>query len=212
MEIINYFNLLLHQSHNHIIILIKNSLKLLETILLIKNAKLLCFALAQRQWSCNHYLIIALLNHLKVPCVYGLFINIFTLKDHDILADFSSNSKKLIALEVVETLSLRFIEALYADEAVTSPIMGKPKQPTSLPVLLEPIPSTGNALWKLPTWKHVKWTAHSIAPVFTLSLESLNSISNAVKIYCLWLKNPNSRPAGVNDSNLEEFVSVKHKI
>lgn len=125
------------------------------------------------------------------------------------MADFSLNSKKLIALEVVETLSLRFIEALHADEVITSPIMAaKSKQPTSLPVMLDPFPSAGNVLWKLSTWKHVKWAAHSIAPVFTLSLESLNSISNAVKIYCLWLKSPNSRPVGVNDSNLEEFISV----
>lgn len=113
---------------------------------------------------------------------------------------------------MVETLSLRFIEALHVDEAVTSPITTvKTKQPTSLPVILEPMPSAGNALWKLPTWKHVKWTAHSIAPVFTLSLESLSSISNAVKIYCLWLKNPNSRPVGVNDTNLEEFISVRRQ-
>lgn len=129
-------------------------------------------------------------------------------EDHDILADFSSNSKKLIALEVVEALSLRYIEALHSDDSVPSQPAGKAKQ-TSLPVILDPFPSAGIALWKLPTWKHVKWTAHSIAPVFSLSLESLNSISNATKIYCLWLKNSQSRPVGVPDSNLEEFISVK---
>lgn len=123
------------------------------------------------------------------------------------MADFSSNSKKLIALEVVETLSLRYIEALQCDDSVPIQATGKAKQ-TSLPVILEPFPSSGNSLWKLPTWKHVKWAAHSIAPVFSLSLESLNYISNATKIYCLWLKNSQSRPVGVPDSKMEEFISV----
>ena len=123
------------------------------------------------------------------------------------MADLSTNSKKVIALEVVENLSLRYLEALQADESPASP---KIKQ-SNLPVILEPFPSAGNSLWKLPTWKHVKWTAHSIAPVFTHSFDSLNSISNAVKIYCLWLKSPQTRPVGVTESNLEEFVSVTLK-
>ena len=120
------------------------------------------------------------------------------------MAEFSGNSKKLIALEVVDSLTLRFLESIQPDDLAV-----KSKSSTlSLPVILEPFPSVGNSLWKLPTWQHVKWVAHAMAPVFALNLDSLNSIANAVKIYCLWLKSPKSRPAGVSEDNLEEFVSV----
>lgn len=130
--------------------------------------------------------------------------------EHNILADFSASSKRLIALEVVETLTLRYLEALQSEEpASPSTTAPKSKLNASLPVILEPFPAAGRALWKLPTWQHVKWTAHAMAPVFTLPLESINSISNAVKIYCLWLKNPQSRPVGVNEAHLEEFISVR---
>lgn len=126
------------------------------------------------------------------------------------MADFSANSKKLIALEVVDSLSIRYLDALQLDEPNSPSSTSKPKSSSivNLPVILEPFPQAGPALWKLPSWQHIKWTSHALAPVFSLPLDSINSISNAVKIYCLWLKNPLSRPTGVNDSNLEEFISV----
>lgn len=116
--------------------------------------------------------------------------------------DLSANSKRLISLEVVESLTTRYLDALHAED----PNNGKYKL-TSLPVVLDPFPSCGPGLWKLATWDHVKWTINSVAPVFSLNLDSLNSISNAVKIYCLWLKNPQARPPGVKPENLENFVT-----
>ena len=82
------------------------------------------------------------------------------------------------------------------------------KGPLNLPMLLEP---EGQVDWKLPTWQHVKWTMHSLAPIFGLSLDSLPSISNAVKIYCLWLKTPRLRPVCVTEEFELQFISVSLK-
>ncbi len=79
------------------------------------------------------------------------------------------------------------------------------KSPLSLPMLLEPKEAVD---WKLPSWNHVKWTMHALAPIFGLSLDSLPSISNAVKIYCLWLKAPSLRPSCITEENELQFVSV----
>ena len=106
---------------------------------------------------------------------------------------------------MVESLTLRYLEALQADE----PSSAKNKL-MSLPVMLDPFPSSGANLWKLSSWQHVKWALHAMAPVFSLNLDSLNSISNAVKIYCLWLKNSHARPIGVNQEYLEDFIMVIH--
>jgi len=100
-------------------------------------------------------------------------------------------------------LTARYLEALQTDE----PALGRNKL-TALPVILDPFPSPGASLWKLPSWEHVTWTMHAMAPVFLLNLDSMNSVSNAVKIYCLWLKNPQSRPIGVKAENLEDFITV----
>lgn len=113
---------------------------------------------------------------------------------------------------MVESLTLRYLDALQTDEPATTAISkNKSQSPTALPVILDPLPSAGAALWKLPSWEHVKWTLHAMAPVFSLNLDSLNSIANAVKIYCLWLKNPQSRPLGVKEENLEDFITVHRK-
>lgn len=80
------------------------------------------------------------------------------------------------------------------------------KGPINLPMVWDE--SEVSIDWKLPTWQHVKWTLHALSPIFTLSLDSLPSISNAVKIYCLWLKNPKLRPAAVTPAYEEEFVTT----
>lgn len=80
------------------------------------------------------------------------------------------------------------------------------KGPINLPMVWDE--SEVSIDWKLPTWQHVKWTLHALSPIFTLSLESLPSISNAVKIYCLWLKNPKLRPAAVTPAYEEEFITT----
>lgn len=119
--------------------------------------------------------------------------------------DYSVNTKKLISIEIVENLTLRYLEALQMDDPSS---IAKTKL-TSLPAILSPFPALGPSLWKLPSWDHVMWAIHSMVPVFSQNLESFNSISNAVKIYCLWLKNPQSRPIGVDEQHLEDFVTVK---
>lgn len=119
--------------------------------------------------------------------------------------ELSPNCKKVIALEVVDALSLRFIDSI--NEHDSAQYAGKNKT-LVLPVTFEPFPMDGGSVWKLPTWQHVKWVLQSMSPVFSLGLDSINSISTAVGIYCLWLKNPQSRPIGVNEHNLQEFISV----
>lgn len=120
------------------------------------------------------------------------------------MADFHANSKKLIALEVADSLTFRYLDSIQSEDLAVR----NKSTALSLPVLLEPFPVAGCALWKLPSWSHIKWTTQALAPVFALNLDSLNSISNATKIYCLWLKNPETRPAGVTEDKLEEFIEV----
>jgi len=111
-------------------------------------------------------------------------------------------------LEVVESLSLRFAEAVQEqDNGGQLPASAKNKS-SNPPITFEPFPISGGIIWKLPSWKHVKWVTQSIAPTFSLGLDYISSITAASRIYCLWLKNPQARPAGVDEDNLDEFISV----
>lgn len=131
------------------------------------------------------------------------------LQDYDILGDFSLNSKKLISIEVVETLTQRILDSIDLGSSYNS--SSKPAvKITTLPDEFLLNFTVNKEAWKLPTWQHVKWMTQAISPVFTLSLDSLNSMSNAVKIYCLWLRDPLSRPVGIdsNPENLKDFITV----
>jgi hypothetical protein len=137
-----------------------------------------------------------------IDWVYFLLISFshFTILECDILSDLSSSSRKNISIEVEQNLSYRLMSSV--SDGVNDALK---KGPLNLPMLLEPEKAVD---WKLPTWQHVKWTMHSMAPVFGLSLDSLPSISNAVKIYCLWLKTPRLRPASVTQEYELQFVTV----
>lgn len=164
-------------------------------------------------WSFLPSLIIILLTlrlqvHTTTSITFRIIIYLFIFlqKEFDVLVDFPQSSRKMICLETEQVLSTRLLETLSPDDLKSS---STKSGHVSLPTLFDPQPLNAPILWRLPSWQHLKWTMHALAPVFALNLDSIQSISNSVKIYCLWLKNPQARPSCVTPEYLEEFISVK---
>jgi hypothetical protein len=113
-------------------------------------------------------------------------------------------------LEVEQALSALFMEAATAASGAETPPKGASASAAGsgasivLPLITEALPD--RLKWKLPTWQHVRWTLYALAPVFALGLEHITSITNATKIYCIWLQYPSAWPEGVQPENATEFI------